>query len=120
MEGPKRLLNKRGKNYQYGTIASYKGDVDIVRLLIEAGADVDEANKYGLTPFSIACHFGHEAVSKLILSRSFTKICEECYHDVTCIADFIFENKRNQEKPEKRNRSESEEEKSLPKKVRTK
>lgn len=43
------------------------GRVDCVRMLIEAGADIEAKNVYGNTPLHIACLNGHvEAVAELI------------------------------------------------------
>ena len=36
--------------------AAYHDDLEIVELLVRAGADVEAANRYGVTPLSLALH----------------------------------------------------------------
>ena len=69
----------------------------MVQLLINKGAKIDQADDHGKTPLFIAFQEGHLDVINALLKK-----------------------KGGKTKAEKRNRSESEEEKPLPKKVRTK
>ena len=43
------------------------GHVDVARLLLDKGAEVDPANKDGATPLSIACEKGHVDAARLLL-----------------------------------------------------
>merc|ERR1712153_184596 len=45
-----------------------EGHPECVRLLLEAGAAIDQAKNNGATPLSIACHQGHLEVAKLLSS----------------------------------------------------
>jgi len=47
--------------------AVYKGDVSEVKRLLEAGANVSEANNYGATPMQLASATGNAAILKLLL-----------------------------------------------------
>ncbi|XP_044762829.1 uncharacterized protein LOC123319871 [Coccinella septempunctata] len=49
--------------------ASMNGDVEIVRLLIMKGADLDCRNLEGMTPLHFACKHGHEAVVDLLIEH---------------------------------------------------
>lgn len=48
--------------------AVHLGDRDTATLLIRAGARVNAANDYGVTPLSLACTNGHAAIVELLLS----------------------------------------------------
>jgi serine/threonine-protein phosphatase 6 regulatory ankyrin repeat subunit B len=48
-------------------MAAAKGNREICRLLIEAGADVNLADVWGGTPLQEACYWGHLAVAGLLL-----------------------------------------------------
>ena len=41
--------------------AAYHDDLEMARLLVDAKADVKAANRYGVTPLSLACINGNEA-----------------------------------------------------------
>jgi ankyrin repeat protein len=43
--------------------------VDVVRLLIEHGADMEKATKYGQTPLTIACQEGQVDVVRLLIDE---------------------------------------------------
>ncbi|EOD11325.1 hypothetical protein EMIHUDRAFT_357793 [Emiliania huxleyi CCMP1516] len=49
-------------------MACQEGQLEIARLLLEAGADVNQAKQNGATPLFAACHFGHLEVAKLLSS----------------------------------------------------
>ena len=49
-------------------IACQEDYPEIARLLLEAGAAIDQAKNNGATPLSIACHQGHLEVAKLLSS----------------------------------------------------
>ena len=40
--------------------------LEVVRLLLAFGVDKDAENKYGDTPFSIACRCGHMSIADLL------------------------------------------------------
>jgi len=46
-----------------------KGHLELCRLLLDSGADVDSCSETGLTCLMIACRKGHTAVAKELLSR---------------------------------------------------
>ena len=48
-------------------IASEKGHLEVVRLLIEAGADMDKSNRWYSTPLYIASEEGHLEVVRLLI-----------------------------------------------------
>ena len=51
-------------------IACQKGHVDAVRLVLEKGAEVDQAEKkYGATPLFVACGHGHVDAARLLLDK---------------------------------------------------
>ena len=49
--------------------ACFNGHVNAVRLLLDNGADVDQANKYGATPVYAACQEGHVDAALLLLDK---------------------------------------------------
>ena len=49
-------------------MASQEGQLECVRLLLEAGAAIDQADEQGATPLFAACHQGHLEVAKLLSS----------------------------------------------------
>jgi len=54
--------------------AAFKGNIEMVNMLIEAGADVDGDNGGGRTPLMFAAMFGHrEVVARLISAGADTR-----------------------------------------------
>lgn len=49
--------------------AAADGDLTRVRALLDAGTDVDSANRYGATALTFACDKGHTEVVRLLLER---------------------------------------------------
>jgi ankyrin repeat protein len=47
--------------------ASKEGNLEIVRLLVEGGADMDKADYDGRTPLYVACKYGHIKIVQLLL-----------------------------------------------------
>src|SRR5580765_1965279 len=47
--------------------AAYQDDLEIARLLVRAGANVKAANRYGVTPLSLACTNGNAAMIEMLL-----------------------------------------------------
>jgi ankyrin repeat protein len=47
--------------------ATYQDDVELVTLLVRAGANVKAANRYGVTPLSLACTNGDGAMVEMLL-----------------------------------------------------
>ncbi len=47
--------------------AAHHDDLETAKLLVAAGANVKAANRYGVTPLSLACRNGNEAMVKLLL-----------------------------------------------------
>jgi len=50
-------------------LAASEGQLDVVRLLIERGADVSARDRWGGTPLDDARRHGHRAVEELLLAR---------------------------------------------------
>ena len=46
--------------------AAHRDDLETAKLLVDAGADVKAANRYGVTPLSLACTNGNEAMVELL------------------------------------------------------
>jgi ankyrin repeat protein len=72
LDGTKKFnINWQDKNE--GTtplfIASWKGHVPIVKLLLDAGADVNIPNIYDNTPLIVASEKGREEIVKMLLDR---------------------------------------------------
>ncbi len=63
-----RLLNKDAIS-DYLITASGKGDIDQIKMLLDAGASVDKKNASGLTALNNARLNGREDVSELLLSK---------------------------------------------------
>eukprot|EP01052_Picozoa_sp_SAG31_P005193 SAG31_NODE_225_length_19846_cov_19.057983_3_plen_137_part_00 len=70
-----RVLAENGANVLQlcdGMSACYAaaglGFVGTVRVLAQAGADIDKPDKLGITPVSIACHGGHRSTVELLAS----------------------------------------------------
>jgi hypothetical protein len=49
--------------------AAARGDVEVVRALLDAGADVNAERADGFTPLILAVFFGHEGVVRLLVER---------------------------------------------------
>ena len=50
-------------------IACWEGHLDVSRLLVEKGADMDKATVGGFTPLYMACHDGHLEVARLLVEK---------------------------------------------------
>ncbi|MDC0857561.1 ankyrin repeat domain-containing protein [Rickettsiales bacterium] len=50
-------------------IAAQNGHPEIVKLLLDRGAEVNQAGRYGTTPLHIAAHRGHREAVQLLLDR---------------------------------------------------
>lgn len=48
----------------------HDGNVQIVQYLVEQGADVNKANKHGVTPFLLACQLGNFAIVTYLFSKN--------------------------------------------------
>src|SRR5438034_9744332 len=48
--------------------AAYQDDLETEELLVRAGANVKAANRYGVTPLSLACTNGNGAIVELLLA----------------------------------------------------
>ena len=62
-------------------IACAEGQVDAARLLLDKGADVNQAYKDGATPLHLACSRGHLDVARLLLEKG-ASVCA-CYNGET-------------------------------------
>ena len=51
------------------SLASRFGDLEVARQLVEQGADVSAADKYGTTPLHLACKEGHQEVARLLIEQ---------------------------------------------------
>ena len=53
--------------------AAYQDDLETAELLVRAGANVKAANRYGVTPLSLACTNGNAAMVELLLKPAPTR-----------------------------------------------
>jgi Ankyrin repeats (3 copies)/Ankyrin repeats (many copies) len=68
---PSGYSQKFPKLFKGAHFAAYFGLIDIIKLLLEANADVESKDdRYGQTPLSLAARYGHEAVVKLLLEAN--------------------------------------------------
>ena len=66
LSGIEADTNKANDNGQTPLfIASYNGDVEVVKVLAESGADINKA-RYGQTPLYAASWIGHAEVVKVL------------------------------------------------------
>ena len=75
------LLSK--KDYLKRTIlyiAARNGYYDLVKYLIEIGADINEIQSTGSTPLHAASYFGHESVVKLLLENGSNPYIKNSYN----------------------------------------
>ncbi|XP_065832715.1 ankyrin-3-like isoform X2 [Oscarella lobularis] len=63
----KDFRSKRGRTALQ--LAASKGHVEVARLLIAEGANVEARNKWGETSFLVACRRGHVSVAELLISK---------------------------------------------------
>jgi len=54
--------------------AAYQDDLQAAQRLVDARADVKAANRYGVTPLSLACTNGNGAMVELLLKAGRTRI----------------------------------------------
>ena len=54
-------------------MAAGNGHEEVVKLLLEKGAELESKDKYGKTPLSLAAEMGHEAVVMLVLEKGAEK-----------------------------------------------
>ena len=78
---PLVFLPEYYKNIQKGnygetplSIASFSGREDVVRLLLDNGADVNKADKLGTTPLSIASRLGKKHIVEALLKAPDIKV----------------------------------------------
>ena len=62
-----KKMNKSGKTALH--FASKKGHIEMVRLLIDKGADTNTRDKYGLTPLHLASMEGHTEIVRLLIEN---------------------------------------------------
>jgi Ankyrin repeats (3 copies) len=63
--------------------AAGEGNVARVKQLLEAGADVNAANRYGGTALSYACDHGHLEVVKLLLEKGADPKAQDTFYNAT-------------------------------------
>ena len=51
-------------------IASHEGHLEIVKVLIAGGGDVNKADKYGNTPVHVVSEYGHLEIVKVLISNN--------------------------------------------------
>jgi len=74
--GPRPTVNFKGF---FGNtplkVAAVRGDIEAIRLLVSAGAEIDSINEHGWTPLHFAVGLGHyEAASLLLQLGASTRI----------------------------------------------
>ena len=57
-----------GKGRSALWVAAYYGEEECLRLLLEAGASVDQPNRNGATPLWVACQGGYAACTAMLLA----------------------------------------------------
>ena len=88
-------MNSSKMNISMLYIASKEGDIEMVKLLLEKGADPNKFGGCGETPLTIASKEGHVEIVKLLLVHgiSFTGQVihnEECVVCMSAESDMIF------------------------------
>ena len=63
------LLRKHGGNYGTFIGAVAGGDIDAVKMFLDAGSDVNEKVQHGWTPLHETAVFGHAEVAKLLIAN---------------------------------------------------
>ena len=62
-----RCQRGAGRRHDGAALGVHHDDAEAVRLLLKAGADAKAANRYGVTPLSLACTDGNTAIVELLL-----------------------------------------------------
>jgi ankyrin repeat protein len=65
--------------------ASRKGDVAVVKQLLDKGADVNAKNRYNSTPLFFACDRGHFEVAKLLIERGADMNVKDNFYNATAL-----------------------------------
>eukprot|EP00592_Proboscia_alata_P023081 CAMPEP_0194405442 /NCGR_PEP_ID=MMETSP0176-20130528/3819_1 /TAXON_ID=216777 /ORGANISM="Proboscia alata, Strain PI-D3" /LENGTH=380 /DNA_ID=CAMNT_0039204237 /DNA_START=8 /DNA_END=1150 /DNA_ORIENTATION=+ len=60
-------VDKEGNSAVHGAV--FGGHVDVVRYLVDLGADIASANNMGCTPFWLACGYNHLSVLKILMEN---------------------------------------------------
>jgi ankyrin repeat protein len=47
--------------------ASYKGDADVVKMLIESGTDINSLNRYGNSAIGLASYKGNTYIVRMLI-----------------------------------------------------
>jgi ankyrin repeat protein len=63
------LIRKHGGKYGTFIAAVAGGDIDAVKMFLDAGSDVNEKVQHGWTPLHEAAVFGHAEVTKLLIAN---------------------------------------------------
>lgn len=83
--------------------AAWKGHVEVVRLLLDAGADIEAQNQnshWGTTPLHAAAHGNQKAVAELLIQRGadihaksplngMTPLAHTAVHNAKAVADLL-------------------------------
>ncbi|XP_048249888.1 uncharacterized protein LOC124128376 [Haliotis rufescens] len=80
------IFSMRGNDVKHTPlfVACENGHIDIVRLLIEKGADVTAAAKDGCTPLHCACKNGHIDIVRLLIEKGADVSDAACYTPLQC------------------------------------
>jgi hypothetical protein len=66
--------------------AARKGDVAVVKQLLDKGADVNAKNRYNSTPLFFACDRGHLEVAKLLIERGADMNVKDNFYNATALS----------------------------------
>ncbi len=66
--------------------ATRKGDIAVVKQLLDKGADVNSKNRYGSTPLFFACDRGHFEIAKLLIDKGADMNVKDTFYNASALS----------------------------------